>query len=460
MSSLRERNSSSSRVRVHSKLSVVSSTPVKPGLVLPLSALDHAMGRHTVHVVFYYRSGSIDFERIRPSLCELLTLYPKVTGRLARDGDGNWEAKCTDAGVRVLRAKVGATLDEWLMSADGEAEGDLTAWDEMPDDPTTWSPFRIQINEFDGDGVAIGLSCTHLLADPTCATLFFKAWTEAHRREAIALPPFIHPPALHSQPTPTPNTKSANYYASKAKLGTTPIKMATATFSFSDSQIRQRLSEIHANCPKASPFDLLTALFWSCILRTKASKHAHQESLSICIDFRKHLHVPLPYGYFGNALHFSQLTVDVEVLEDGDLDYLVELLHSHVSGLEEEEFLSAVDWLNSTKDEKGKFAPPNRMYGPELTCTNMEHMIAPGGPAGSTSQPFMYMAMFEKDVKPEHVSYRIGNAEGEGSILVMPSPEEGLARRVLVTLPEEQMIKLRKDQVMLSIKPTLLLGGR
>ncbi|GAB4835996.1 hypothetical protein Ancab_000914 [Ancistrocladus abbreviatus] len=145
MSSRKTSNSNgSSRVRVHSKLTVVSSTPVNPGLAFPLSALDHAMGRHTVHVVFYYRSSSIDFDRIRPSLCELLTFYPNVTGRLARDGEGNWVIKCTDAGVRVLRAKVEATLDQWLRTADGEEEDDLTVWDEMPDDPCIWSPFRIQ----------------------------------------------------------------------------------------------------------------------------------------------------------------------------------------------------------------------------------------------------------------------------------------------------------------------------
>ncbi|GAB4835997.1 hypothetical protein Ancab_000915 [Ancistrocladus abbreviatus] len=289
----------------------------------------------------------------------------------------------------------------------------------------------MQINEFEGGGVAIGLSCTHLMADPTCATLILKAWTEAHHQEAIAHPPFVHPPALHSRSTANSNARSANYYASKAKRETPAVKMATATFT----------------------------LFWARIIQIKAAKQDHKQSLSVCIDFRKRMHAPLPYGYFGNALHFSQLTVDTKELEGSDLDRLVELVQSHVSGLEEEELWSAIDWLHSTKDEKGKFAPPFRMYGPELTCVNMEHMIAPIG-TGSTSRPLMYMAMFEKDVKPDHVSYRMGNVEGEGLILVMPSPEEGLARRVMVTLPKEQMTRLCEDQVMLGLKPTLLLSRR
>ena len=59
--------------------------------------------------------------------------------------NGNWEVKNNDTGVRVIRAKVGAKLDEWLRSADGSEERDLTVWEDMPQDPNTWSPFRVQV---------------------------------------------------------------------------------------------------------------------------------------------------------------------------------------------------------------------------------------------------------------------------------------------------------------------------
>ncbi|GMH10475.1 hypothetical protein Nepgr_012316 [Nepenthes gracilis] len=451
-----------SRVAVHSKLTVVSSTPTEPGQAFPLSALDHAMGRHTLHIIFYYRSeqaGRIQFEPIRRSLSELLSLYPTVTGRLGRDGEGNWEVKCTDAGVRVLRAKVATTFDEWLRSADGEEEKDLAVWEDMPDDPCIWSPFRIQMNEFEGGGVAIALSCAHMLADPTFATLLIKSWTDAQRGEPIGHPPFIYPPALRSRPTSNATTKATAYYASKAKLEEPPpLNMATTTFNFSSSAIKRELSKIHAHCPEASPFDLLTALFWSRIHQTMAPKNDPKRSLSICTDFRKRLHAPLPYGYFGNTMLFSRLTLGAEELDGGDLGLVVRSVHSHTAGLEEEEFWSTINWFHSIKDEKGKFAPPFAMYGPELTCVDMEHLIAPSGPSGGAVEPLMYMAMFEKDVKPEHVSYLVGNVGGEGLILVMPSPEGGLARRVAVTLPEEQMVKLRENRAILSLEPTLILS--
>lgn len=55
--------------------------------------------------------------------------------------------KGNDAGVRVTMTKVGTTLDEWLRSADSVEERDLATFEEMPEDPYIWSPFRIQVNK-------------------------------------------------------------------------------------------------------------------------------------------------------------------------------------------------------------------------------------------------------------------------------------------------------------------------
>lgn len=136
---------------VDSKLTAVSSKPISPGTTHPLSTLDHAMGLHTLHIIFYYNDNlfeSFDLDPLRESLSEVISLYPPVTGRLTRGDNGNWEVKCNDAGVRIIRARVGATLDEWLRSADGSEERDLTAWENMPHDPNMWSPFQIQVPFF------------------------------------------------------------------------------------------------------------------------------------------------------------------------------------------------------------------------------------------------------------------------------------------------------------------------
>ncbi|KAK2991640.1 hypothetical protein RJ640_000279 [Escallonia rubra] len=442
------------RVTVHSKLTWVSSKPLG-GKPHELSALDHAMALHTVHVIFYYRANP--FERglfdSDFSLSDLLCMYPPVMGRLARGDGGNWVVRCNDAGVRTLRASVGTTLDEWLRSADVSEERDLTVWEDMPDDPSIWSPFRIQLNEFEGGGLAIGLSCPHMLADPTCATLFFKSWTETNRGEPVRHPPIYHLPALNSS-----GINLTKYLGTKSKSAEIPSgKMAAATFRLSHSIIKQCLAQIHEKCPDATPFDLLAALFWVRIMRLKMPRHDQKHSLSICVDVRKPIHGPIPYGYFGNALHFSLLSMDAELLDTAGLGHVAGAVHRHVADLHEKELLSAKNWFESRKGENGQYAQPFRMYGPELTCISMEHMITP---KGSTCESSMYEAAFEKGEKPVHVAYRVGNVEGEGLITVMPSPEAGLARTVTVTLPEEQLAELCEDQAIMDLQPTMLLSGK
>lgn len=135
-----------------------------------------------------------------------------------------------------------------------------------------------------------------------------------------------------------------------------------------------------------------------------------------------------------------------------DLGHVVEAVYSHVASINEEEIGSAIDWLESRKGEGEKYGPAFRMYGPELTCVSLDHMIVPDG-------PLMYDAAFGEGAEPVHVSYHVGNVEGEGLIMVMPSSEEGLARVVMVTLPENELGELCEDNAILGLKPTMLLSG-
>lgn len=125
---------------------------------------------------------------------------------------------------------------------------------------------------------------------------------------------------------------------------------------------------------------------------------------------------------------------------------MTQIIHDHLSSVDEEEYWSVIDWLESKKGENGKCAPPFQMYGPELTCANLEHVSA-------------FEAVLE-GMMSVHVSYHIRNAEGEGLILVLPSPEQGLARSVMVTLLEDQTDTLCKDPAILRLEPSMFFNGR
>ncbi|KAK4424732.1 protein ECERIFERUM 2 [Sesamum alatum] len=432
------------RVKVHSLLSVVSSNPVEPGRVHKLSPLDQAMGHHTIHIVFYYGSNPFrdgpypsDIDNLRVSLSKLLDEYPIVTGRLTRGPEGGWQVKCNDAGVRILQATVNTTMDEWLRSADASEERDLTVWEDMPEDPSFWSPFRIQINNFKCGGLAIGLSCTHMHADITSATMLIKSWAEVHSGQ-----PLTHPPIFHLPPSPSSQRNSVPS-SSASHTPTTPANIATVTMKFSSSVIENYLSQVQSQCPDATPFDVLVALFWPRIVRCQEPLFDSLKcSLSICVDSRSGGHPEVPFGYFGNALCLLVRYVDADKLLTGGLGQVCEHIHSHVAEVGADEH---------SKDGEG----PVTVYSRRLTCINMEHMA--GAENGAA---LMYAAAFRKGERPVHVSYRVGNVEGQGLIMVMPSAEGGLARTVTVVLPEEQIANICKDQAILELEPNMIMSGK
>lgn len=290
----------------------------------------------------------------------------------------------------------------------------------------------LQITEFEDKGYAIGLSCTHMHADPTCAILFLKAWGDVHRRACIATPPFFHPPGLTPRPTPNLSTPSAHFLHRKSThlsspppattITSSPL-MSSATFRFSDDSVKSILAELNSSFPDATPFDALASLFWLRIKHAGVDPPGH-DSLTLCVDFRKSMHAPLPHGFYGNALHFSSVQADL----GSSWGQVASALSRHVAGIEEEEYWSAIDWFGS----KGT-AEPFQMYGPELTCVKLDHVFA-------------YGAVFEDGLKPVHVSCRLGGAEGEGVVMVMPAAGEGVARTVTVSLPAEVMEKVCKDR--------------
>ncbi|WOK93957.1 hypothetical protein Cni_G02658 [Canna indica] len=110
--------------------------------------------------------------------------------------DEGWVIKCNDARLRVVESQAPITLDKWLASATDEEEMEMTYCEPMGIDPSIWSPYYVQLTEFGDKAVVIGMTCSHMHADPTCAFLLVCAWSDAHRRAYIMYPPFLHPPAL------------------------------------------------------------------------------------------------------------------------------------------------------------------------------------------------------------------------------------------------------------------------
>ncbi|KAL9142592.1 hypothetical protein ABFS82_14G180000 [Erythranthe guttata] len=295
-------------------------------------------------------------------------------------------------------------------------------------------------------------------ADITSATLLIKSWADYHSTQTLTYPPiFTLPTHTHTHTQNTHSTTPPPPHSLPTNTTTTPTKMATVTMKFSGPAVEKCLSRARSQCLDATPFDVLVALLWLKIAHWQEPPAADglKRSISICTDSRgnRGQKTKIPLGYFGNALSFSVLTVEADELSSGKLGQVCEYVHRHV-----------VDRAGPGLVD-GDGAGPVRVYGPRLTCVSTEHLVD----AEKNGEAIMYSAVFDnnnnnknnsiKGDRPLHVSYSYGNVVGEGLIVVVPTAEVGPGRAVTVTLPEEQIDRLCKDQEILDLEGVMVISG-
>lgn len=149
----------SPRVQYEAIQSIIATKMTEPRLTQPVSAADPAgagIFQKCFNVILYYRAmvegetGWAFSGWIRESLGRAFTEQPLFCGRLQRGEDGRGEELeivSNDSGARLIEAKIGMTLDEYLSSerrADGEAE--LVHWKDIDMQNPEFCPlFYIQV---------------------------------------------------------------------------------------------------------------------------------------------------------------------------------------------------------------------------------------------------------------------------------------------------------------------------
>ncbi|ERM97081.1 hypothetical protein AMTR_s00122p00127100 [Amborella trichopoda] len=449
-----------SLISICSKRTIVSAYVTPPGKIFLLSPLDRIMELHNIRAVYYYRFGGEDealvlVNKLKESLSMLLSSFPVMTGRLVRGETGSWWVKLIDTGVRLVEGRVNMTIDEWLTVVNRDAELKLAHWEDMRVDMYFWSTFYVQLTVFEGGGLALGFSCSHLLSDAICAAQFVKKWAETHLKQISIYPP------THLSLTPITGAVSSSFlndspcvkhYESAAKAHTEqgrsqglrdPIAAhSTVTFHFSNEMVQKCIRDAQwgsLNGLQPTPFEALTALFWVACSRVKGQETL--VDLSLCLNMRSTL--GLGDEFFGNAMVFTimdphNMNIKKE-MKEGELGYLTRILQEAVNKIGEEEAMHLLRWVESKREGEGgkKQYEPFPVYGPGLVCANLEELP-------------LYEVVFGNGLEPVRVSLYVEPVAGEGEILILPSPEGGLARNVSVTLPKDQALKLSKEPLIFS----------
>ncbi|RAL52951.1 hypothetical protein DM860_007719 [Cuscuta australis] len=444
------------------KRTAVSTIPVQPGKFIPLSVLDRAMQHNIIRVVFYYRKFD-KMVQLHESISETLNAFPNITGRLMmRSGEEEkWVLKCNDAGLRVIEAKVKGSVDEWLRDVDREKEFKLAHWEPMPADPYFWSPFYLQITEFEGGGAAIGLSCTHLLADPIAATLFIRAWADMSAFAGKMLsPPHVHPLPLRTPLDKNPHNphqthacagRLIEHYKLRTRQNQSPSHIspakqtATITLLFPDEVVRRCMLMAQTVPCGGGPFEALVGLFWTRI--TKAKKVGLMD-LVVGFDARKVL--GLDKGFFGNCMVYNKVPWNKGSMDFEDEDLLSEsamAITNVMKGTDRESVIGLIEWL---EQNNGQSAGSNVLFDGRdslLVCANLEELDSYSACFGGHFEPPVHVSYYiEPDVGP--VNHRL--------VIILPSPGTGpLSRTVMVTLPEDEVGVLMEDQLIQQLSPSV-----
>lgn len=196
--------------------------------------------------------------------------------------------------------------------------------------------------------------------------------------------------------------------------------------------------EAHGTPIFPSPFEALAGLFWTCISNVKGWREG-LINMSICLDMRKVL--GLDEGFFGNCMVYN--AVRGGDFNRHEISKAAMAIRGVMEKMDSEEIMDLIQWLECDSNRSSVL-----MGGCEhLICTNLEDV-----------EP--YSAKFEEGYAPVRVSYHIEPVSTKGQVLILPAPpEEGpLSRVVMVTLPENEAVKLCKDVRVLSFSPTILMG--
>lgn len=162
-------------------------------------------------------------------------------------------------------------------------------------------------------------------------------------------------------------------------------------------------------------------------------------NMSICLDARKVL--GLHKAWFGNCMIYNKVHSDG--LEKHSMSQAARAIGEVVAKMDCEGIMELIEWL-----EQIESSTPPLMNSCDLICANLEEVVD------------IYSTEFIEKFRPFQVSYYVEPVFGIGQVLIFPAPpgDGPLGRVAMVTLPEDEVIKLCEDELLLQFSPTILMG--
>ncbi|GAB4852218.1 hypothetical protein Ancab_016410 [Ancistrocladus abbreviatus] len=204
----------------------------------------------------------------------------------------------------------------------------------------------IQVTEL-VDGIFIGYSMNHGIADGNSFWNFLNAWSEIHRANGKSISISRQP--IHQRWFPDGHGPIIKVSSAQVVCYEAP-ELRERIFHFSADSVAKLKVKANKECGTTtiSSFQALSALVWRCMTRARCLPHDLGTICRLVIDDRKKLSPPISENYFGNMIYFvSGVTTAGELLEH-DLGWAAMILHRAIVGRNNETVSSSLNvWLKS-----------------------------------------------------------------------------------------------------------------
>ncbi|XP_061363622.1 protein ENHANCED PSEUDOMONAS SUSCEPTIBILITY 1-like [Gastrolobium bilobum] len=268
----------------------------------------------------------IQIQNLKHSLSSTLAFFPPLTGRLIIT-----EHKCNTCSAFIACNNVGALFVHAV--AENTSVADIQKPNYVPPIVHSFFPLNgmknyegtsqpllaVQVTEL-VDGIFIGCTINHVVADGKSFWLFINSWAEISRGyQKISKVPELERWFLDGIDCPIRfhfTNKEEKQHPENLKPHSPPERV----FHFTKEKISQLKSKANAeaNTDRISSLQALLTHLWRSVIRCQ--RHDPQEEIHylMMIGFRPRTVPPLPEDYFGNAAMFGGVTMKAgELLEGG-----------------------------------------------------------------------------------------------------------------------------------------------
>jgi hypothetical protein len=265
-------------------------------------------------------------ERLKHSLSVTLVHFYPLAGRLVTQKNENPPSclifvDCSNSpGAKFIHAALDMTISDILSPTDVPliVQSFFDHDRALNYDGHTMPLLSIQVTELK-DGIFIGCSTNHCIADGTSYWHFFNTWSEIFRAQenniSITRPP-IHKRWFPDGVDPSLNLPFTHQDEFISRFEAP--KLRERMFHFSSESIAKLKAKANAesNTNKISSFQSLSALLWRCITRARCLPHGQITNCRMAMNNRSRMVPPLSNDYFGNSIAaMGGVTTAGELLE-------------------------------------------------------------------------------------------------------------------------------------------------